>query len=213
MYIDLKQNFIAELDSGEEMTVTHVATQMMRLQQITCGTFIDDDGVEHTLKENPRLERLIDAIDQRTGKMMIWARYQADIRRIMERLPPGRAVSYYGATTDKQRVTAKLEFLDPTSDIDWFVSNPQAGGVGLDGFQDVCSSAFYYSNSFNAIDRWQSEDRIHRDGQTLPVSYFDLVCKNSVDRRLLANLRQKKSLSDLVLDDIRRILMEEDRDV
>lgn len=205
LYLDLRNNFIAELDSGEEMTVTHVATMMMRLQQITCGTFIDNDGVEHRLKDNPRMDALLNVLDQREGKTMIWARFVTDIEAIMGQLGE-RAVSYYGGTRDDERALAKRRFLDPKSGVDFFVSNPQAGGVGLDGFQDVCRTAVYYSNSYNAIDRWQSEDRIHRWGQKLSVLYMDLICRGSVDRKILANLRAKKSLSDLVLDDIRRIL-------
>jgi hypothetical protein len=205
LYNDLRNNFIAELESGEEMTVTHVATMMMRLQQITCGIFTDNEGVTHRLNDNPRMDALRDVLDTRGGKTMIWARFTDDIEAIMNVLGTS-AVSYYGATRDDDRALAKRRFLDASSGINYFVSNPQAGGVGLDGFQNVCRNAIYYSNSYNAIDRWQSEDRIHRMGQEMKVMYIDLICRGSVDRKILANLRAKKSLSDLVLDDIRRIL-------
>ena len=82
----------------------------------------------------------------------------------------------------------------------------------IDGLQKACSTVIYYSNSFNAGERWQSEDRTHRHGTTKHVVYYDLIAKGrgSIDRRILGNLRNKKNLSDLTLDELKEMLSEQD---
>jgi hypothetical protein len=38
------------------------------------------------------------------------------------------------------------------------------------------------------------------------VTYFDLIAAKSVDRGILLNLRNKKSISDLTLDEMRGLI-------
>jgi SNF2 family DNA or RNA helicase len=200
----LRDNFITMLDSGEVSSVKNAAVLVMRLQQITCGMLPSTDSDSYMELPNPRLDALEELIEARPGKTVIWARFNHDIKQI-EKLLGARCRTYYGATTSKDREEAVRKFLDPNSGVDFFVSNPQAGGTGLN-LQGECRTVIFYSNGFNAIDRWQAEDRTHRIGTNHTITYFDLVCVGSPDKRILANLRNKKSLSDLALGDIKEII-------
>jgi SNF2 family DNA or RNA helicase len=100
--------------------------------------------------------------------------------------------------------------MDPCSDVDYLVATAPTAGTGLN-LQGLCHTNVYYSNSFNAIDRWQSEGRTYRDGTIHPVTYFDLVAQGSMDRRILKSLRDKKSISDLTLDDYRKIILDTEK--
>ena len=194
------------LEGGEVSTVETAAVALVRLQQLSCGYIVDDDGKHHTLKDNPRLEVCKHLVDQRHGKIIIWCRFNRDIELLCDTFGE-RSRHYYGATSDADRKEAKRLWLDPTSDVDIIVANAKALGAGHN-LQGLCHTAIYYSNSFNAIERWQSEDRIHRHGTTDQVTYFDLVARGSVDAKILRNLKAKKSLSSMVLDDIKEIINE-----
>lgn len=200
---NLKESFLTQLDNGEITSVLNAASMLVRVQQITCGYIVDDTGAFTMLEVNPRLDALEHVAEHREGKKIIWCRFNRDVELLKARYGK-RAVTYYGPTSHNDRELAKRSFLDPDSDIEFFIGSPAAAGTGLN-LQGACRTAIYYSNSFNAIDRWQSEDRIHRIGTTGTVTYFDLIARGSFDRKILANLRAKKSLSDLVLDDVRRI--------
>lgn len=200
----LKENFLTQLDNGEVSTVLNAAAMLMRVQQLTCGYIIDDEGGYTMLEENPRLDALENLCEHREGKKIIWCRFNHDVELLSKRYG-SKAVTYHGPTKPADREIARQRFLDPNSGIEFFIANPAAAGTGLN-LQGHCRTAIYYSNSFNAIDRWQSEDRIHRIGMIGSVTYFDLVARGSFDRKILANLRNKKSLSDLVLDDLRRLV-------
>lgn len=199
-YLELKNLFLTTLDNDEKLSVVNTAAALVKLQQITCGFLKKEDGSFHEFP-NPRLEALLDVIDNCDGPIIIWSRFNQDIRTIMSKLGSD-AVSYYGETPQSERDQAKNLFLSGKKR--FFVSNPSAGGTGLN-LQGSCTTAIYYSNSFNAVDRWQSEDRIHRIGTTDSVTYIDLICRKSVDGHILKNLMNKKSLSDLALDQVRKM--------
>ena len=48
----------------------------------------------------------------------------------------------------------------------------------------------------------QACDRIYRIGTKDPVFIYNLICKNTVDERVLKIVNNKKYLSDYVVDDI-----------
>jgi SNF2 family DNA or RNA helicase len=151
---------------------------------------------------------MMDIIEQRGGKIVIWCRFHEDIEIVMKKLG-SKAVDYYGKTSEAQRSINKQLFLDPNSGVEYFVASPEAAGTGMDGLQHVCQTAIYYSNSFNSLARWQSEGRIWRDGTTGTAMYFDLIAKGSPDNRILANLKDKKDISDLTLDEYRKLIESE----
>ena len=190
------------------MTVNNAAVMLMRLQQLACGYIKMEDGTYMDLERNPRLDALLRLRAQTSGKAITWCRFNKDIENVTKALGAG-AVSYYGPTSTGDRTEAKHRFINDPACTD-IVANPAAMGKGVDGLQEACQLAIYYSNSFDAIHRWQSEDRIHRIGQAGTATYFDLVARGSPDRAILANLRRKKGLSDLVLDDIKRIINDYD---
>jgi len=201
-YSALKEDMITRLETGKFLSVHSALPQLLRLQQVACGFLTNGDVVQPL--ENARIEALQEVIEEREGKIAIWCRFNEDIKAIKQLLG-NEAVTYHGATSSTDREKAKELFLSSTSNIRFFVSNPSAGGTGLN-LQGDCRTVIYYSNSFNAIDRWQSEDRVHRIGAKGAVTYIDLVARATCDARILSNLRGKKSLSDFALDDIRQML-------
>ena len=210
---DLRKTLEHEIDSGEVVSAANAAVAMSKIQQASNGFFIDEDSAAHDIwpgedgwKKNPRLMALKEVLDAYEGPTIVWARFRHDMRLISAMLEANGEtfVTYHGGTPDKQRAANVEAFLNGEARI--FLSNPQAGGTGLNLQRGGCTHAIYYSNSYNAIDRWQSEDRIHRIGTTGAVVYTDLIAKGSIDAAILNNLKRKKGLADLALGDIRKIL-------
>jgi hypothetical protein len=207
VYDKLKKEFIVRLENDATVTVDHAATMVMRLQQIACGFVVDEDGTTQKL-DNPRID-LLESLDDDIGrkeKKIVWCRFKEDYVNL-KTLFGSRAVDYVGHTSDEDRKLNKGLFLDKNSGKDILISNPSSGGTGLN-LQGECAYAIYYSNSYNAIHRWQSEDRIHRIGTYKTCHFIDLIASRTVDNRIQQNLRQKKDFSQLVLDDIRKMIFE-----
>jgi SNF2 family DNA or RNA helicase len=208
-YNNLKNSFLTQLDNGEIVDVNNALTCFMRLQQILSGYLpTGKDNETFEVFSNDRLEQLLDILDQTEGQAVIWTRFTQDILRIEEALNKvygkGSTVVYYGGNANTRHESLE-KFLDKKAR--WFVSNPSAGGVGLNIVRSGCGTVVYYNNSFNYIHRSQSEDRTHRLGTKGTVVYFDIVAHKSIDNHILRNLKNKKSLESLTLDDIRGALI------
>lgn len=206
-YRSIKDTLMTSLDNGDILDVPNAAAAVMRLQQVVCGYLpTEDEGVE--IISDERIQILIEMLNQIEGKVIIWHRFIEDGKRIREAINrefgERSAVEYRGH--DHDRAAAKERFIKGNAT--YFIANPQAGGTGVDGLQTVCQAAIYFSNSFRARDRWQSEDRIDRMGMKGSAYYYDIVANRSVDKGILRNLRGKKSVSDLTLDEIRKMVAE-----
>lgn len=199
----VKQELIAELKDGGVVPITSASAAFVKVQQIANGFIIDENGKVvrlMPLDKNPRCIALLEWLDANEGKAVVWTRFTADRALAREAMcAAGIKLSEYTGS-DTERHEAKRNFVEGDARV--FLANPQSAGTGLDGLQTVCTQALYYSNSFNSIDRWQSEDRIDRRGMIGGSNYTDLIAKGSLDRYTLNNLHKKKGLSNMTLGDI-----------
>jgi SNF2 family DNA or RNA helicase len=92
-------------------------------------------------------------------------------------------------------------FQDKTSDLKYIVGNTQTGGYGIN--LTAASTVVYYSNNFDLEKRLQSEDRAHRIGQVNKVTYIDIICKGTVDEKIVNSLKAKQNIASKVLGEER----------
>ena len=197
LYDQMKQMALA-LHNGKSMTTATVLTQLMRLQQITCGHFTADDGTLQDIKNN-RLEELINVLHEVEGKVVIWAHWQRDVNKIIEAIKKEfdeECVDYYGLTpsADRQKNIKKFQE-DPNCR--FFVGTPQTGGYGIT--LTAASTMVYYSNGYDLEKRMQSEARIDRIGQTKPMTYIDIICEDTVDQKIVKSLRKKVDIATQIM--------------
>ena len=203
IYNSIKNEYVAQL-GDDEISVPETITRILRLQQVVCGWFPSENEVKPINKTNLRLKALLDIISEIDSKIIIWARFRADIMAIQAALGDS-AVVYYGDVSSDDRVIAVDRFQkDPQ--IKYFIGQPQSGGIGLT--LTAAQYAIYYSNSFDLETRLQSEDRCHRIGTTTNVTYIDLEASKTVDGRIIKALRDKKSVADIVNEDPRSMFLE-----
>ena len=88
------------------------------------------------------------------------------------------------------------------------IAQIRTGGVGLDLW--MSDTAIFYSVEWSLGVREQAEGRNFRKGSEIhqSVTYFDIVCENSIEERILAELKSKKELSDLIMEakDLKKLL-------
>ena len=205
IYNSIKNEYVAQL-GDDEISVPETITRILRLQQVVCGWFPSEGEVKPINKTNLRLKALLDIISEIDAKIIIWARFRADIMAIQAALGDS-AVVYYGDVSSDDRVIAVDRFQkDPQ--IKYFIGQPQSGGIGLT--LTAAQYAIYYSNSFDLETRLQSEDRCHRIGTTTNITYIDMEASKTVDGRIIKALRDKKSVADVINKDPRSMFLEID---
>jgi SNF2 family DNA or RNA helicase len=198
VYKQMKEQALAILNK-KTITTVNALTQLMRLQQITCGHFVADDGTTQKIKNN-RLDELMDILEEVEGKAIIWAHWQADIKNIVEEIKkvhgPGSVVDYYGLTPQDQRDKNREAFQND-AEVRFIVGTPQTGGYGIT--LTAANTVIYYSNGYDLEKRLQSEDRAHRIGQHKPVTYVDILAEETIDEKIVKSLRKKINIASEVL--------------
>jgi len=199
LYKQMKVLALAQMD-GKIMSTATVLTQLMRLQQITCGHFTADDGTIKEVDSN-RLPELMNVLEEIEGKVVIWAHWQRDVHRIIREISKkfgeNSFVDYYGLTPMSERQKNIEKFQDLNSPVKYFIGTTQTGGYGIT--LTAASNMIYYSNGYDLEKRQQSEARIDRIGQHYPMTYIDIMCEHTVDERIVKALRKKVDIASQIM--------------
>jgi SNF2 family DNA or RNA helicase len=198
VYEQMKKEALAVMN-GKMTTTANALTQLMRLQQITCGHFKADDGTTQEINSN-RLDELINVLGELEGKVVIWAHWQSDVRQIIKAVVKdfgdNSFVDYYGLTPQDERQQNIKRFQEDDA-CRFFIGTPQTGGYGIT--LTAASNMVYYSNGYDLEKRQQSEARIDRIGQEKPMTYIDIICEDTVDERIVKALRKKVNIASQVM--------------
>ena len=194
----MKHLALAQMD-GKMMTTATVLTQLMRLQQITCGHFTADDGVTRDIANN-RISELIDLLWEIEGKVVIWAHWQKDVNKIItaviKEFGEGCCVDYFGLTPQSERQENIRKFQEDDK-VRFLLERLKPVDMVL--LLTAASNMIYYSNGYDLEKRQQSEARIDRIGQTKPMTYIDIMCEDTVDERIVKALKKKINIATKIM--------------
>lgn len=198
-YEDIKEDLITFFKDKAAIAQTAL-TKILRLNQVTSGFLTADDGsiIDFGSAKMDALKDLIN--DILPSKVIIWAHFRHDIEKIAEVTKAHNPVVVYGGVKNKQELMDKFQ-TDPECKI--FIGQQHSAGIGVT--LTAANYAIYYSNNYSLEDRLQSEDRCHRSGSEVhdKITYYDLVCRDTVDSIIINAIRAKEDLASLVLDKIK----------
>lgn len=191
------------------------------------------DGVPETLKPqkevttlgSEKINAFIQWLTERLEedpmfKVLVWCRFRFEVDRLYEILSSWKTLTI-GKIIGGQKQTERdhaLRILDPRvcpAGPVVVVGTPSSGSMGLN--LTAASCVVYLSNDYSLKTRMQSEDRVHRPGQTRAVSYFDFMAvgpngQKTIDADILKALRSKEDLANWTTAAWIRALNVEDED-
>ena len=181
---------------SEEVSFKNKLTEILRLHQVANGFVNTNDGNIVDFKNCPKMAELMSILEETDGKVIIWANYVHNIKKIITKLTDvygqDSVVAIYGEVTNDKRSEAVRRFQEDKR-CRFFVGNPSTGGYGLTLTE--AEYVIYFSNSYNLEVRQQSEDRAHRIGQTKNVQYIDLIAEDTIDEFVITALAKKLTIS------------------
>lgn len=196
--LDDAQGNLMALGEDRRISVAFATTLMIRLQQVCSGHIRTDDGATKILPQNAKEDWLREMLPLLTdsgwgNKTIIFCRYKAD-QIILRKLCDDLKIGYVSLSGENSKdASAVVQRFQTNEDAHVFIGNIQISSTGIT--LTAANSVIFYNNSFAAGDREQAIDRAYRIGQTRKVTYYDLVCKRTIDERVLANLTEKKELA------------------
>lgn len=190
----LKEEFVATLADGREVSAPNALTRLLRLQQLSSG-FVqegDDDTPTrvHTAKLDSLAELLVDL--DAAAPVVVFARFRHDLADVHAAARSAGRASYELSGSRRE-----LSEWQARKDGSVLVAQIQSGSEGIDLTR--AAHCVYYSVGFSLAQFEQSQARVHRPGQTRTTYYHHLIAEGTIDRYVYRTLRSRRDVIDAVL--------------
>ncbi|MEO8036090.1 MAG: DEAD/DEAH box helicase, partial [Acidobacteriota bacterium] len=184
-------------DVGLNKAKIHVLEALLRLRQAACHPGLVDPKRrgEASAKLDTLLPRIREIVEG-GHKVLVFSQFTSFLSIVRERLDE-EGISYCyldGRTRDRAAVVDQFQN-DPATSV--FLISLKAGGLGLN--LTAAEYVFLLDPWWNPAVEAQAIDRAHRIGQTRHVVAYRLVCKDTVEEKILELQATKRELADSIL--------------
>jgi non-specific serine/threonine protein kinase len=169
---------------------------LLRLRQICDHPRLVNKTTEEDLS-SVKVDELIREVQENAGnhKLLIFSQFTEMLGLIRDEFEK-TGISYCyldGSTSLNKRKEEVIKFQEDES-IKAFLISLKAGGVGLN--LTVADYVYIVDPWWNPAAEMQAIDRAHRIGQTRKVFAYKMICKDTVEERILQMQEKKKMLAD-----------------
>ncbi len=187
---------ILQFPTGQ-VNIKNGLVKLAKLSQLTSGFLYTDNNVQ-LFPTNPKLELLQEVMEEipQNYKIIIYAKWRQDIENITQLLNKLHIEYAVLSGSTRNRQIPIQQFMSGNARI--LVSQITAGAYGLT--LTVAHTIIYFSLGFSVIEFLQSQDRIHRIGQTKSCIYISLLCEKTVDEYMYRTLQEKVNIAKSLLD-------------
>lgn len=192
------------LEIGDKIIdATTEASLRQKVQQIL---LTPNFFTEKPVKDNELLNSLQNLLKELgKEKLLLYAYYTRSIKYLQDVFKDLNPAVIYGEVTGLERERQKHKFIEEDS-CRLCIAQPRSGGVGIDGFQTVCSHvAFVEIIPIPGVFQ-QAVDRLHRAGQTKYVNVYVFVPRRTIAVKLRNELVKKDLAANSVVRDRKAVL-------
>ncbi|MGP0069319.1 MAG: SNF2-related protein [Isosphaeraceae bacterium] len=175
-----------------------VLEALLRLRQASCHPGLISE--ELASNGSAKLDMLIPSIAEiveEGHKVLVFSQFTSFLAIVRERLDEAKITYEYLDGRTRNRA-AKVERFQTDPDCPIFLISLKAGGLGL----NLTAAEYVY-----LLDPWwnpaveaQAIDRSHRIGQTQHVFAYRLICRDTVEEKILELQQKKRDLADAILN-------------
>jgi len=172
---------------------------LTRLRQICCTPELYLENYDGgSGKVDACIELLIDGAES-GHRTLVFSQFTGMLELLIARATEAGLHWLYlsGKNTSEQRRDMVEKF--QSGEYPVFFISLKAGGTGLN--LTAADRVLHFDPWWNIAAEEQATDRTHRIGQKNKVFITKLVCKNTVEERILDLQNRKRALSDMVMDD------------
>jgi SNF2 family DNA or RNA helicase len=202
---DYRERIMGKIEEvGVAKSAFLILEGLNKLRQICdCPSIIGDKEKKRFKQASIKLDELSREIEENISvhKMLVFSQFLGMLGLIKDKLDADGIKYLYldGSTPAKDR-KALVDTFQTDASIQIFLISLKAGGVGL----NLTAADYVY-----VVDPWwnpavedQAIDRTHRIGQTKKVFSYKMICKNTVEEKILQLQEKKKSLAkELISED------------
>jgi len=197
LYKDLERDMFMTLACGAEVEVVNAATLSMKCLQVANGAAYTGEAGSQQWREihDAKVEALRSVVEESAGAPVLVAyHFKSDLERLLAAFPHGRALDRDPDTIRQWNAGA----------VPVLFAHPESAGHGLN-LQDGGCAIVFFGLWWNLEHHEQIIERIGptrqaQAGHNRPVTVHRIVARKTVDELVLARLKTKASVQQLLID-------------
>ncbi|MCH8045027.1 MAG: SNF2 helicase associated domain-containing protein [Planctomycetes bacterium] len=182
---------------GLKKSKIHVLEALLRLRQAACHPGLLDKT--KTKELSPKLDVLLEQVREVIAeghKALVFSQFTSLLSIVRGHLDAENITyEYLDGRTHKREDKVKRFQTDP--DCPLFLISLKAGGHGLN--LTAADYVFILDPWWNPAVEAQAIDRVHRIGQTRPVFAYRIICRDTVEDKILELQKSKRNLADAII--------------
>lgn len=195
-YDDIEKGVAKDVDKVH-LNVSNLLSLMSRLRQATaCPSILSTKNIP-----SAKIDRAVDLAEQIVSggdKVVIFSTFKETVKVLGEKLKEFGCVTCTGDDRD-DLITERINKFQTDENTKIFCATWQKCGTGIT--LTSASYMIFIDTPYTDAVYSQNQDRIHRIGTKNSVTIYNLICKDTVDERVLEIVTDKSALSDYIIDD------------
>jgi superfamily II DNA or RNA helicase len=220
LYDEIKESIKSTVFMGIEKDGLGKSTMallkgMLRLRQLCNSPLLLPAEEQQNCTESIKTSLLIEELTNnlKDHKVLVFSQF-ASMLRLLADACKREGLDYYhfdGQTPPAQRAEMANAFQQPDNKVNVFLISLKAGNAGLN--LTAADYVFLFDPWWNTAVQQQAIDRAHRIGQTKNVFAYKMICKDTIEERIIQLQQQKHQLAGALVteeDGFVKSLTEED---
>lgn len=197
IFLEIKNNGLAK-------SKLSILQAMTRLRQVCSSPALLPPGEHKHCTESVKLTTLMDELNNilEKHKVIVFSQFTSMLHLLADECRKQSIAFYHfdGQTPPAKRAEMVQSFQQETNKVNLFLISLKAGNTGLT--LTAADYVFLFDPWWNNAIQDQAIDRTHRIGQTKNVFAYKMICKNTIEEKIISLQQKKKKLSeDLVSAD------------
>lgn len=183
----LKRDLVLDLDD-DTIDAANAATLSLKLQQLAGGAIYNEAGDDYITIHDEKIQALTELVDQASGNTILvcyWFKHERD--RILNAIPESRILDTQQDFEDWNAGNISVALIHPAS-----------AGHGLN-LQTGGHIMVWYTTPWSLELYEQANARLHRQGQTEPVSIIHIDTAGSIDQTIHQALSRKDTTQQALI--------------
>lgn len=200
-----KSIFLEVKKNGFSKSKFSILQGMTRLRQVCSSPLLlPENDQQIPCTESIKTQVLMDELDNilPSHKALVFSQFSSMLHLLAGECKK-KGFSFYhfdGQTPPAKRAEMVNAFQEPGNDVPLFLISLKAGNTGLT--LTAADYVFLFDPWWNTAVEDQAIDRTHRIGQTQNVFAYKMICKDTIEEKIITLQQKKKKLSeDLIAAD------------
>lgn len=194
---DIKSTMVADSKSGKQITAVNAADQIGKLRQILCGAWKVGDDEYQPLDYKPRLDVLLETIEEASAKVLVVAPFKGIVRALEPEIAKHHSVGVLNGDVSPKERSRIINDFKSGPDPHILLCHPKVMSHGLNLTE--ADTLIFYAPIYSNDEYQQVNERFNRAGQKNSMTIIRMAA-HPLEWAIYRLLADRQNTQNSILD-------------